>query len=150
MLTSTRQPERLVCSPARVGEGWELRLRLQSSDPRERTGVDCVKTPEGVTAPQLARRESRGKSGTAKEAKDHSFRVREERAFLPHVLTETRAPPKLAPEMGTSHGYQLGPQRWARNAKAATAATKNPVCKHRSLSTMCPTGTCAACHARVP
>ena len=24
--TSTHQPERLVCSPARVGVGWELRL----------------------------------------------------------------------------------------------------------------------------
>ena len=42
--TSTHQPERLVCSPTRVGGGWELRLRLQSSDPRERTGVGCVNT----------------------------------------------------------------------------------------------------------
>ena len=41
---STHQPERLVCSPARVGGGWELRLRLQRSHPRERTGVGCVKT----------------------------------------------------------------------------------------------------------
>ena len=41
--TSTHQPERLVCSPARVGGGWELRLRLQS-DPRERTGVGRVNT----------------------------------------------------------------------------------------------------------
>ena len=42
--TSTHQPERLVCSPARAGEGWELRLRLRRSDPRERTGVGCVNT----------------------------------------------------------------------------------------------------------
>ena len=42
--TSTHQPERLVCSPARVGGGWELRLGLQRSDPRERTGVGCVNT----------------------------------------------------------------------------------------------------------
>ena len=41
--TSTHQPERLVCSPARVGGGWELRLRLRS-DPRERTGVGSVNT----------------------------------------------------------------------------------------------------------
>ena len=41
---STHQPERLVCSPAGVGRGWELRLGLQSSDPRERTGVGCVNT----------------------------------------------------------------------------------------------------------
>ena len=42
--TSTNQPERLVCSPARVGEGWELRLGLWRSDPRERTGVGCMNT----------------------------------------------------------------------------------------------------------
>ena len=41
--TSTHQPERLVCSPAGAGGGWELRLRLRS-DPRERTGVGCVNT----------------------------------------------------------------------------------------------------------
>ena len=42
--TSTHQPERLVCSPARAGGGWELRLGLRRSDPRERTGVGCVNT----------------------------------------------------------------------------------------------------------
>ena len=42
--TSTHQPERLVCSPTGVGGGWELRLRLRRSDPRERTGVGCVNT----------------------------------------------------------------------------------------------------------
>ena len=41
--TSTHQPERLGCSPAGVGGGWELRLRLRS-DPRERTGVGRVNT----------------------------------------------------------------------------------------------------------
>ena len=41
--TSTHQPERLVCSPAGAGGGWELRLGLQS-DPRERTGVGCENT----------------------------------------------------------------------------------------------------------
>ena len=41
--TSTHQPERLVCSPAGVGGGWELRLGLQS-DHRERTGVGGVNT----------------------------------------------------------------------------------------------------------
>ena len=43
-LTSTHQPERLVCSPARAGGGWELRLGLRRSDPRERTGVGGVNT----------------------------------------------------------------------------------------------------------
>ena len=42
--TSTHQPERLVCSPTMAGGGWELRLGLQRSDPRERTGVGCVNT----------------------------------------------------------------------------------------------------------
>ena len=42
--TSTHQPERLVCSPTRAGGGWELRLRLWRSDPRERTEAGCRKT----------------------------------------------------------------------------------------------------------
>ena len=44
VLTSTQQPKRLVCSPARAGGGWELRLRLWRSNPSERTGVGCVNT----------------------------------------------------------------------------------------------------------
>ena len=44
VLTSTHKPHRLVCSPAGAGGGWELRLGLQRSDPRERTGVGCVNT----------------------------------------------------------------------------------------------------------
>ena len=44
VLTSTHQPERLVCSPAGAGQVWELRLGIQRSDPRERTGVGCVNT----------------------------------------------------------------------------------------------------------
>ena len=42
--TSIHQPKRLVCSPAGVGGGWVLRLGLQRSDPRERTGVGGVNT----------------------------------------------------------------------------------------------------------
>ena len=42
--TSTHQPERLVCSPAGVGGGWELRLNFGGLDPRERTRIGCVKT----------------------------------------------------------------------------------------------------------
>ena len=44
VLTSTHQPERLVCSPVGSGRGWELRHCLQRSDPRERTGIGCVNT----------------------------------------------------------------------------------------------------------
>ena len=43
MPSSAHQPERLVCSPAGAGGGWELRLGLRS-DPRERTGVGSVNT----------------------------------------------------------------------------------------------------------
>ena len=43
VLTSTHQPERLVCSLAGAGGGWELRLWLWS-DPRERTRVGGVNT----------------------------------------------------------------------------------------------------------
>ena len=35
---------RLVCSPAGAGGGWELRLGLRRSDPRERTGAGGVNT----------------------------------------------------------------------------------------------------------
>ena len=42
--TSTHQPERIVCSPAGTGWGWELSLGLWRSGPRERTGVGCVNT----------------------------------------------------------------------------------------------------------
>ena len=44
VLTSTHQPERLVCSTTRASAGWELSLRLRNSDPRERTGVGCMNT----------------------------------------------------------------------------------------------------------
>ena len=41
--SSTHQPERLVCSPAGAGGGWELRLGLRS-DRRERTVVGSMNT----------------------------------------------------------------------------------------------------------
>ena len=42
--TNTHQTEKLVCSPTGMGRGWELRLGLRRTDPRERTGVGCVNT----------------------------------------------------------------------------------------------------------
>ena len=42
--TRSHQPERLVCSPAGTGGGWEPRLVLWRSDPRERTRVGCMNT----------------------------------------------------------------------------------------------------------
>ena len=59
-----------------------------------------------------------------------------------------RAPPKQAPEMGVSWGYQCGHQRQAWNTKAAVTATKKPVCKHRSLSTPPLPGVRAARHCQ--
>ena len=42
VLTSTHQPDRIFCSPAGAGRGWELRLQLWRSDPRENTEVGCM------------------------------------------------------------------------------------------------------------
>ena len=62
---------------------------------------------KGASAPRLDGRESGKKSGAAEEARDFffplCFLLREERGF--------GAPLKGAPEMGTSRGYQRGPQR---------------------------------------
>ena len=49
-----------------------------------------------------------------------------------------------------NRGYQRRHPRWAWNAKAATAANKKPVCKHRSLSTPPLPGACAARHSQGP
>ena len=58
--------------------------------------------------------------------------------------------PKRAPETGVSRGDQRGPQRREGDPKAAAAATKKPVCKHRSLSTPPLPGACAARHRQAP
>ena len=52
--------------------------------------------------------------------------------------------------MGANQGYQCRPQRQAWDAKAAAAATKKPVCKHRSLSTPPLPGACATHHYQGP
>ena len=107
--TSTHQPERLVCSPTGAGGGWELRLGLRRSDPRERTGWLCEHSLKGASVPQLAGRESGKKSGDAEETGDFflplCFLVREQRGL--------RVPLKGAPETGASRGYQRRPQRRA-------------------------------------
>ena len=90
---------------------------------------------KGASASQPVGRESGKMSGTARKARDHCFRVCEERGFLIHVPTDSRAPPKQAPEMGVSHSYHLVSQRQAWTATTATTATKGPVYKCRSLPT---------------
>ena len=101
---------------------------------------------KGASVPQPAGRESREKSGTAEETRDFflplCFPVRKERGL--------RAPLKGAPEMCVRGGFQCGRQRWAQDTKAAAAATKKPVCKHRSLFTPPLMGPCAARHCQYP
>ena len=125
--------------PGRAGAGAEAQaseVRPQGED----WGWRREHSLKGASAPRLAGRESGKKSGPAKEARDHSFGVLEERGF--------RAPPKRAPEMGASRDYQRGPQRRAGDGKAAAATTKKPVCEHRSLSTPPLPGACAARHCQ--
>ena len=136
--------------PERVGAGsWGWGF---GRIPGRGRGSAAWTQPEGASAPQLAGRESGKSSGTAEGARDFFFHL----CFLVHQergLREERglrAPLKGAPEMGVSHGYRRGPQRWAWNAEAAAAATKKPVCKHRSLSTPPLLGACAARHCQDP
>ena len=118
-------------------EAWASEVRSQGED----WGWLREHSLKGASAPQLARRESGKKTGPAEEARDNCFGVRKERGF--------RAPPKRAPEMGASHGYQRVPQRRAWDAKAA-AASKKPVSKHRSPSTPPLLGASAARHCQGP
>ena len=101
---------------------------------------------KGASAPRLPWRESRKRAGTADDTRDFflplCFLVCEERGL--------RAQLKGAPEMDGGCGYQRGPQRWAWDAKADAAATKKPVCKHRSLSTPPLQGARSACHCQGP
>ena len=124
---------------------WGLGVEAPASEVRsqgENWGWLCEHSLKVASATHLAKRESRKMAGPAYEARDHCFRVRKERGF--------RASPKWAPEMGASHGYQRGYQRWARNANAAAAATKKPVCKHSTPSTPPLLGNCAAHHGQGP
>ena len=85
-------------------------------------------------------------AGAAEEARDVFFPL----CFLVCEERGLRALLKGAPEMGASRSYQRGPQRWAWDAKAGAAATKKPVCKHRSLPTPPLPGACAARHCQGP
>ena len=93
----------------------------------------------------LARREPGKKSAAAEEARDFFLPLNP----LSSRTRKQRAPPERAPETGASRGYQRRPQRRAGDATAA-AATKKPVCEHRSLSTPPLPGACAARHCQHP
>ena len=88
-------------------EAQALEVRLQGED----WGWLCKDSLKWASTPQPAGTKSRKKSGPAGEARNLCFAVRKETGFLPRVSTEGRAPPKRAPGMGVSRGYQLRPQR---------------------------------------
>ena len=120
--------------PGQMGAGsWGSGFGVQT--PRRGWGWLCEHSLKGASSSQLAGREYRKKSGPAREARDHCLRVCKEGTFLIRVPTDDRGTPKWAPEMGMSCGYHLGPQRRAWTTTAATTATKDPVCKYRSLPT---------------
>ena len=65
--TSNHQPERLVCSPA-GWDWWGLGVEARASEVRsqgEDWGWLCEHSLKGASAPQLAGREARKKSGPA-------------------------------------------------------------------------------------
>ena len=64
---------------------------------------------KGVSAPQLAGRESGEKPGAAEDTRDSFLPV----CFLVHEERGLREPLKGAPETGASRGYQHGSQRRA-------------------------------------
>ena len=130
--------------PGRAGLGAEARASVGSQG--EDWGSLREHSLKGASAPQLAGRECRRKSGAAEEARDFFLPL----CFLVQEKRGLRAPLKGAPEMGVSRSYQHGPQRRAGDTKAAAAATKKPVCKHRSLSTPPLPGACAARHCQGP
>ena len=104
-------PAREACLlPRRGGRGLGAEARASEVGSQgEDWGWWREHSLKGASAPRLAGRESRKKSGAAEEARDFflplCFLVLEERGF--------RVPLKGAPETGASRGYQRGPQRRA-------------------------------------
>ena len=92
---------------------WGLGAEAQASEIRsqgEDWGWLLEDRLKGARAPQLAGRASGKMSGPAGEARDHCFRVQEERGFLPCLPTEGRALPKRAPEMGQATAISSDPK----------------------------------------
>ena len=122
-------------------DGWGLGAEAPALEVRsqgEDWGWLREHSLKGANAPQLSGRESGKILEVPKRKGDHCFGVCKGREF--------RALPKWAPEKGVNHSYPPAHQRWAWNSKAAAAATKKPMCKHRSISTPPLPGPCAAYH----
>ena len=147
------EPRRRAQPQGCGGQSGEIPARRLGAEQHSPAREACLHTRRGgrglgaeARASVLAGRESGKKSAAAEEARDFflplCFAARKERGF--------RAPPKRTPEAGASRSYQRGPQRRAEDAKAAAAATRKPVCKHRSLSTPPLLGAAAARHCQAP
>ena len=108
---SQYSPAREACLLTRQ-DRWRLGAGARSSEVRsqgEDWGWLREHSLKGASAPQLVGRESRKKFGATEEARDFFFPL----CFLVCEERGLRAPLKGAPEMGVSHDYQHGPQRWA-------------------------------------
>ena len=95
--------------PGGGGGGLGVEARASIGSQGEDWGSLCEHSLKGASARQLPGRESRKKSRAAEEARDFFLPL----CFLVHKERSLRAPLQGAPEMGASHGYQRGPQRWA-------------------------------------
>ena len=105
-------------SPAREAcllsyrDGWGLGAEARTSEVRSQGEDWCwlhEHSLKRASAPQLAGRESRKKSGAAQEARDFFLPL----CFLVREKKGLRVLLKRAPETGASLGYQHRPQRWA-------------------------------------
>ena len=105
-------------SPAREAslltrwDGWELAAEAPASEvgsQGEDWGWQHEHSLKGASAPQLASRESRKKTGAAEGTRDFFLPL----CFLVHEERGLRGPHKGAPEKGASRGYQCGTQRRA-------------------------------------
>ena len=147
------EPQRRAQPQACQGQSREIPAQRLGAEQYSPAREACLLSRRGgrglgaeARASVLAGRESRKSLQLPKRQETFSclfyFAVRKERGF--------RAQPKRAPETGASRGDQRGPQRRAGDAKAAAAATKKPVCEHRSLSTTSLLGAGAARHCQGP
>ena len=104
----THQPERLLCSPAGADRGLGAEGLASIASQGEDWGWLHENSLKGL-AHHSYPGGSPGKSLQLPKRQETflplCFMVRKERGV--------RAPPKRAPEMGTSRGYQHGPQRRA-------------------------------------
>ena len=131
------EPRRRAQPQGCGGQSGEITAQRLGAEQHSPAREACLLTRRGgqglgaeARALVLAGRESGKKSGAAKEARDFflplCFLLRKERGL--------RAPPKRAPEMGASRGYQRGPQRQAR----AVVISADPRDEHETLRLLLP------------